>query len=146
MIKTPGNLQDLNQKISGMGKAEAVGEGGVGPDDVVRVESIPDLLGLIIFAAKRTGERSAGNRHAPFDVAGAGNGTFQGLPHQSSTLLMWRELETGPRTHLPVTAPVPDPTKSRPATLLHSSADASHPSCRRSSVRQVSRPTRVGHS
>ena len=87
MIKTPGNLQDLNQRISGMGKAEAVGEGGVGPDDVVRVESIPDLLGLIIFAAKRTGERSAGNRHAPFDVAGAGNGTFQGLPHQSSTLL-----------------------------------------------------------
>ena len=59
-----------------------------------------DLLGRIILAAKRAGERSAGNRHAPFEVAGAGNGTFQGLPRQSSTLLMWRELETAERTHL----------------------------------------------
>ena len=75
MIKTPGNLQDLRQRISGMGKAEGVGECGVDPGDVVRVESIPDLLGRIILAVKRAGERSAGNRHAPFDVAGAGNGT-----------------------------------------------------------------------
>ena len=85
MTKTPGNLQDLNPRISGRGKAEAVGECGVGPDDVVRVESMADLLGRIILAAKRAGERSAGNRHAPFEVAGAGNGTFQGLPRQSST-------------------------------------------------------------
>ena len=79
MIKTPGSLQDLTQRISGRGKAGAVGVGGVGPDDLVRVESLPAALGRINLAVKRAGERSAGNRHAPFDVAGAGNGISHGF-------------------------------------------------------------------
>ena len=79
MIKTPGSLQDLTQRISGRGKAGAVGVGGVGPDDLVRVESLPAAFGRINLAVKRAGERSAGNRHAPFDVAGAGNGISHGF-------------------------------------------------------------------
>jgi hypothetical protein len=47
---------------------------------------LPDSRGPIIHAAKRAGERSAGNRPAPFEVAGAGNGAFRRLPRQSSTL------------------------------------------------------------
>ena len=79
MIKTPGSLQDLTQRIFGRGKAGAVGVGGVGPDDLVRVESLPAAPGRINLAVKRAGERSAGNRHAPFDVAGAGNGISHGF-------------------------------------------------------------------
>ena len=79
MIKTPGSLQDLTQRISGRGKAGAVGVGGVGPGDHVRVERLPAALGRINLAVKRAGERSAGNRHAPFDVAGAGNGISHGF-------------------------------------------------------------------
>ena len=79
MIKTPGSLQDLTQRISGRGKAGAVGVGGVGPGDLVRVERLPAALGRINLAVKRAGERSAGNRHAPFDVAGAGNGSSHGF-------------------------------------------------------------------
>jgi len=78
MIKTPGSLQDLTQKISGRAKAGGVGDGGVGPE-VVRVESQPAELGRINLAVKRAGERSAANRHAPFDVAGAGNGISPGI-------------------------------------------------------------------
>ncbi len=36
-------------------------------------ESAPQLLGRITHDTKRSGERSVGNPHAPFDVAGAGN-------------------------------------------------------------------------
>ena len=36
-------------------------------------ESAPSSIGFISLGAKQTGERSAGNPHAPFDVAGAGN-------------------------------------------------------------------------
>jgi hypothetical protein len=46
--------------------------GGVGPDDLVRDESLPVALGRINLAVKRAGERSAGNRHAPFELVGAG--------------------------------------------------------------------------
>ena len=53
--------------------------GGVGPDDLIRVESLPAAFGRINLAVKRAGERSAGNRHAPFDVAGAGNGISHGF-------------------------------------------------------------------
>lgn len=31
--------------------------------------------------------------------------------------VMWRELETGQRTHFPATAPVPDPTLTPPSRL-----------------------------
>jgi len=100
MIKTPGSLQDLTQRISGRGKAGAVGVGGVGPGDHVRVERLPAALGRINLAVKRAGERSAGNRHAPFDVAGAGNGISHGFtaPVLDPTDVVG--LETEPRTHL----------------------------------------------
>src|SRR5260221_6577792 len=37
-----------------------------------RIESTSNWLRLINLSAKRAGERSAGNLHAPFDVAGGG--------------------------------------------------------------------------
>src|SRR6202171_1129991 len=40
---------------------------------VVDAESRPCTIGPIILEVKQTGERSAGNPHAAFDVAGAGN-------------------------------------------------------------------------
>src|SRR5438445_9989384 len=39
----------------------------------VRTESRPSRIGPISLGAKQTGERSAGNPHAAFDEAGAGN-------------------------------------------------------------------------
>ena len=39
----------------------------------VRAESRSGRIGPISLEAKRTGERSAGNPHAAFDVAGIGN-------------------------------------------------------------------------
>src|SRR6476646_4841944 len=38
-----------------------------------RIESRPGRIGPINLDAKQTGERSAGNPHAAFDVAGTGN-------------------------------------------------------------------------
>src|SRR4029078_13478244 len=38
-----------------------------------RIESRPGRIGPITLDAKQTGERSAGNPHAAFDVAGTGN-------------------------------------------------------------------------
>jgi hypothetical protein len=40
---------------------------------VVDAESRPCTIGPITLEVKQTGERSAGNPHAAFDVAGAGN-------------------------------------------------------------------------
>lgn len=40
-------------------------------------ESAPGTIGPIILDAKRTGKPSAGNPHAGFDEAGAGNGTME---------------------------------------------------------------------
>jgi hypothetical protein len=40
---------------------------------VAYAESRPGTIGPINLEVKQTGERSAGNRHAAFDVAGAGN-------------------------------------------------------------------------
>jgi hypothetical protein len=40
---------------------------------VVYAESRPCTIGPITLEVKQTGERSAGNPHAAFDVAGAGN-------------------------------------------------------------------------
>lgn len=41
--------------------------------DIIRPESAARLIGHINLAKKLTGKRSAGNPHATFDVAGAGN-------------------------------------------------------------------------
>jgi hypothetical protein len=41
-----------------------------------RAESAPSLIGFITRGTKQTGKRSAGNPHAAFDVAGAGNVTM----------------------------------------------------------------------
>ena len=60
-------------------------KGGVDRGRFARIESASDWRRHISFAVKRAGEPSAGNRHARFDVAGAGNGLF-GAPRQSSTL------------------------------------------------------------
>src|SRR5215469_7985817 len=100
MIKTPGSLQDLTQRISGRGKAGAVGVGGVGPGDHVRVERLPAALGRINLAVKRAGERSAGNRHAPFDVAGAGNGISHGFTAPVLDPTDVAETGNGTGTHL----------------------------------------------
>ena len=47
--------------------------GGCGVDAGDRIESTSNRLRPINLFAKRAGERSAGNPHAPFDVAGNGN-------------------------------------------------------------------------
>jgi hypothetical protein len=44
-----------------------------GNDGVGRAESRPSRIGLISLDMKQMGERSAGNPHAAFDAAGAGN-------------------------------------------------------------------------
>ena len=43
------------------------------PSDLTSAESRSGRIGPIILEAKQTGERSAGNPHAAFDEAGAGN-------------------------------------------------------------------------
>ena len=43
------------------------------PRPLLHVDSVASLIGLITLAVKHAGERSAGNPHAPFEVAGAGN-------------------------------------------------------------------------
>ena len=73
LIKTLGNLQDLSQRIYRKGKAEAVGWCGVDAGDLTGIESTSNSLRHVNLSAKRAGERSAGNLHAPFDVAGDGN-------------------------------------------------------------------------
>jgi hypothetical protein len=40
---------------------------------MVHAESRPSTIGPITLEVKQTGERSAGNPHAAFDVAGTGN-------------------------------------------------------------------------
>src|SRR5215472_16866085 len=40
---------------------------------MVYAESCPSMIGPITLEVKQTGERSAGNPHAAFDVAGTGN-------------------------------------------------------------------------
>ena len=41
---------------------------------IIRLESATSQIGLISLQRKLTGKRSAGNPHAAFDEAGAGNG------------------------------------------------------------------------
>jgi hypothetical protein len=44
-----------------------------GPAVSAAAESVPDAIGLITLGAKRTGKPGAGDPHAGFDVAGAGD-------------------------------------------------------------------------
>ena len=46
-------------------------------DKIPLTESVPCTIGHINFGKKVLGERSAGNPHAAFDVAGAGNGELE---------------------------------------------------------------------
>ncbi len=87
MIKTPITLQELRWKIYVTAKrlwVEDVEYGGTicaarivqqPPNHVEQApsESAPHLLGHITHDTKQSGEWSAGNPHAPFDVAEAGN-------------------------------------------------------------------------
>ena len=61
---------DIRQGEDGRGWREC----GVGLWSTARIESTSNGRRHISLAAKRAGEPSAGNRHARFDVAGAGNG------------------------------------------------------------------------
>ena len=65
-------------------------------------ESGPGLIGPITLDAKHAGKRSAGDPHAPFDVAGAGNVTMAAGPASAKTLEHPPAPEVG--------APVLDPT------------------------------------
>ena len=66
-------------------------------------ESPLGRIGLITHGAKQTGERSAGNPHAPFDVAGAGNVTMVAGLRATA-----KAMEHPPEPN--VGAPVLDPT------------------------------------
>ena len=88
MTKASIDLQDLRGRLYVKAKAEpswrfwVVGRyvrmlrsdrASAGNDGVGRAESRPSRIGLISLDMKQMGERSAGNPHAAFDVAGAGN-------------------------------------------------------------------------
>ena len=68
-------------------------------------ESTASLIGHINFDTKATGERSAGNPHATFEVAGAGKGMMDD-PKRALN----RKRGNKPRINLHITAPVFDPT------------------------------------
>ena len=90
MTMPPVGLQDLRRRIYVKAKADAAGSGGVGrgctrrlgslssPAPWVPDESSPSMTGPITLAVKCAGKRCAGNPHAAFDVAGAGNGITAG--------------------------------------------------------------------
>jgi hypothetical protein len=68
-------------------------------------ESAPSPIGHITLEAKQAGKRSAGNPHATFEEAGAGNGITVRLVRHSQ-----RKRGATDRPDLRVTAPVLDPT------------------------------------
>src|SRR6516165_9115012 len=73
---------------------------------VVYAESCPSTIGPITLEVKQTGERSAGNLHAAFDVAGAGNAARSRYCDTRR-----RKGETTGNTNIDLTgAPVLDPT------------------------------------
>jgi hypothetical protein len=91
MIKASVNLQDLRRRIYLKAKAEKPWQGlqleaveyamAVRNSAAVqrlqgslaKAESRPSTIGPITLDAKQAGERKAGNPHAAFDAAGAGN-------------------------------------------------------------------------
>src|SRR5258707_12748205 len=75
-----------------------------------RIESTSNWLRLINLSAKRAGERSAGNLHAPFDVAGDGKQLTVRLVRHSQ-----RKRGAPDRSDLRSMAPFLDPTRGDPA-------------------------------
>ena len=69
------------------------------------VESGSDAIGFINLGAKCAGKRSAGNPHAAFEEAGAGDGATDG-PKRARR----GKPRIQPREVLRATAPVLDPT------------------------------------
>src|ERR1017187_6383617 len=92
---------------------------------MVRRESRPSTIGHITLGTKQTGAPSAGNLHAGCDVAGAGNGFTVWLLRHSQ-----RKRGATARLNLRNTAPVLDPTASRPYSLTARFASRSQPVCR----------------
>src|SRR6266404_714098 len=78
-----------------------------------RIESTSNWLRLINLSAKRAGERSAGNLHAPFDVAGDGNQLTVRLVRHSQ-----RKRGAPDRSDLRSMAPFLDPTRRRLAWCI----------------------------
>jgi hypothetical protein len=76
---------------------------------MLSVESTAHWLRPINLLAKRAGERSAGNLHAPFDVAGDGNQLTVRLVRHSQ-----RKRGATDRSNLRSQAPFLDPTKHLP--------------------------------
>ncbi len=84
MIKAPIDLQDLRRRLYVKAKAEPSWRfiapsfrlaAVASPMAIAAgVDSGANMIGLINFEMKCAGTRSAGNRHAACDVAGAGNG------------------------------------------------------------------------
>src|SRR6266481_8704643 len=74
----------------------------------IRIESTSNRLRPINLLAKRAGERSAGNLHAPFDVAGDGNQLTVRLVRHSQ-----RKRRATDRSNLRGMAPFLDPTKTK---------------------------------
>jgi hypothetical protein len=68
-------------------------------------ESCSGFIGRLSFDAKTTGERSAGDPHAPFDAAGIGNQFTVGLVRHSQ-----RKRGATDRPNLRSVAPILDPT------------------------------------
>ena len=90
-----------------------------------RNESRPGTISPINLVTKQTGAPSAGNPHAGCDVAGAGNGFTVWLLRHSQ-----RKRGATARLNLRNTAPVLDPTSSRPYSLPARFASRSQPVCR----------------
>src|SRR5260370_16213917 len=74
---------------------------------LVRIDSTSNWLRPINLLAKRAGERSAGNLHAPFDVAGNGNQLTVRLVRHSQ-----RKRRATDRSDLRSMAPFVDATTS----------------------------------
>src|SRR5260370_800298 len=79
----------------------------------IRIESTSNRLRPINLLAKRAGERSAGNLHAPFDVAGDGNQLTVRLVRHSQ-----RKRRATDRSNLRGMAPFLDATTRDPGYRL----------------------------
>ena len=115
MTNSPIHLQDLRRRVYVKTKAEPPWRlqcRGFGWKrwsrrrlNQVDVESGPSAIGPITLGEKCAGKRSAGNPHAAFDVAGAGNGAT------ASRTEAWFSKGDCRSHRKPVaTAPVLDPT------------------------------------
>jgi hypothetical protein len=109
MIKASISLQDPRRRIYVKAKAESAGRGGVGGGYLQSTaESALSTIGPITLGVKRTRKPSAGNLHAGFDVAGAGNGAMGRIEAPANGESCRKQRLPVPKT----TAPVPDPTST----------------------------------